>query len=60
MLYKKWLLLIGIIAGATTGFMYGKWVGCSSGSCVITSKPLNTAVYGAVMGGLLFSTLKRK
>jgi len=60
MLYKKWLTPIGIVIGATAGFMYWKLIGCSSGSCAITSKPFNATVYGAVMGGLLISILKRK
>ena len=53
---KTYLLSrVGIIVGAVAGYAYWKLVGCSSGSCAITSKPLNSTLYGAVMGGLLFS-----
>ena len=52
---KNMLTLIGIAAGAISGFLYWKLVGCKSGTCSITSNPLNSTVYGAVMGGLLFS-----
>ncbi len=54
-LKKNILTIIGIPLGALTGFLYWKLVGCSSGSCAITSKPFNSTVYGAIMGGLLFS-----
>jgi hypothetical protein len=53
---KTYLLsIVGVIVGAVAGYVYWKLVGCSSGSCAITSKPLNSTLYGAVMGGLLFS-----
>jgi Family of unknown function (DUF6132) len=46
---------IGIAIGAVAGYGYYYFVGCASGTCAITSKPLNSTVYGAVMGGLLFN-----
>jgi hypothetical protein len=49
------LLVTGIIAGGIAGFLYWNYVGCSSGTCLITSKYVNSTVYGAVMGGLVFS-----
>ena len=53
---KTYLLsIVSVIVGAVAGYVYWKLVGCSSGSCAITSKPLNSTLYGAVMGGLLFS-----
>ena len=54
---KKALLLtgIGIAIGALAGYGYYYYVGCASGSCAITSKPLNSTLYGAVMGGLFFN-----
>lgn len=53
------LTIAGIIAGAIAGYLYWKFVGCSSGSCAITSHPFNSSIYGAVMGGLLFSMVKK-
>ncbi|MBI1305119.1 MAG: hypothetical protein GC181_00740 [Bacteroidetes bacterium] len=47
-------LLIGITIGAIAGYLYYFYVGCSSGTCAITSKPINSTLYGAMMGGLLF------
>jgi hypothetical protein len=46
---------IGVFIGAIFGYMYYKYVGCASGTCRITSKPLNSTLYFAVVGGLLFS-----
>jgi len=54
---KKALLLtgIGIAIGAIAGYGYYFYVGCASGTCAITSKPLNSTLYGALMGGLIFN-----
>ena len=53
-------MLIGALAGAISGYMYYRLVGCASGTCAITSSPINSTVYGAVMGALLFSMFKRE
>ncbi|SEG34609.1 DUF6132 family protein [Flavobacterium urumqiense] len=45
----------GIIIGAIAGYLYYHFVGCSSGTCAITSKPLNSTLYGSLMGGLVFN-----
>ena len=54
---KKALLLtgIGVAIGALAGYGYYFYVGCASGTCAITSKPLNSTLYGALMGGLIFN-----
>jgi len=52
---KNVITIAGVAIGALAGFLYWKFVGCSSGSCAITSKPINSTMYGAVMGGLLLS-----
>ena len=49
------ITIIGLIVGAVTGYAY--YLGCASGTCSITSKPLNSSLYGAVLGGLLFNTI---
>lgn len=51
--------LIGITLGAVAGFLYWKFVGCSSGTCMITSKPFNSTLYGAVMGFLVAGIFKK-
>lgn len=54
---RKGLIItaIGIVLGAVSGYIYYAEVGCLSGSCSITSRPLNSTLYGALMGGLLFN-----
>ncbi len=54
---KKSIIItgIGIVVGAIAGYLYYYYIGCASGTCSITSKPLNSSLYGAVMGGLLFN-----
>jgi len=54
------LTLIGIIAGAVAGYLYYHFIGCASGSCAITSKPLNSTLYGALMGAVLFGNFKKE
>lgn len=49
------LLLSGVVLGAVGGYLYYYYVGCVTGTCAITSRPLNSTLYGAVMGGLLFN-----
>ncbi|WP_281239359.1 DUF6132 family protein [Flavobacterium praedii] len=46
---------IGIVVGAMGGYLYYHFVGCASGSCAITSKPVNSTLYGSLLGGLLFN-----
>ena len=62
-LISRWIkknlpTIAGVIIGAIGGFLYWKFVGCSSGQCPITSSPTNSTLYGALMGGLLFSMIK--
>jgi H+/Cl- antiporter ClcA len=56
---QYWLVLLGVVIGALGGYLYWLYIGCSSGSCPITSSSLFSSLWGAVMGGLLFSTFKR-
>ncbi len=62
---KKWLknnvlYFIGAIAGAIAGYVYWQQIGCTSGTCMITSKPINSTLYGALMGSLLFGLFKKE
>lgn len=55
---KNILPIAGIIIGALGGYLYWKLVGCNSGTCIITSKPVNSTVYGAVLVLLIIKSLK--
>lgn len=54
------LIIIGVLVGTVAGFLYYTFIGCHTGTCAITSQPVNSSIYGAVMGGLLFSSFKKK
>jgi F0F1-type ATP synthase assembly protein I len=51
--------LIGIVIGAIAGWLYWHFVGCSSGTCSITSKPINSTLYGALMGYLVAGVFQK-
>jgi hypothetical protein len=56
---KRWynskiMYFIGAIFGAVSGYLYWKQIGCVSGTCSITSSPVNSTIYGAILGSLLF------
>lgn len=53
--YIKKYKMIGILAmlGALAGYAYYYFVGCADGTCAITSNPVNSTLYGVLMGGLL-------
>jgi Family of unknown function (DUF6132) len=57
---KHKLSIIGIILGAIAGFSYYYFVGCASGTCAITSRPLNSTAYGALMGALFLNIFKKE
>lgn len=62
---KKWiskykLTLIGLLVGAVGGYIYWRFVGCSTGGCPITSNPYATVVYGALFGAVLFHSSPKK
>ena len=56
---KHLLAIVGLSVGAIAGYFYWQQVGCISGTCAITSNPYNSTIYGAVMGGLLFSIFQK-
>jgi len=58
--FKNKLSIIGIVIGAIAGFLYWKFIGCASGRCMITSKPINSTLYGALMGYLIFNIFKKE
>lgn len=55
----RWTL-IGLVVGAIGGYAYYHFVGCASGTCAITSRPLNSTLYGVMMGGLLFNMFDKE
>lgn len=59
LLKKYWLTVTGAFVGLVAGYFYWLYIGCASGTCPITSNPLNSSVYGAIMGGLFFNIFQK-
>jgi hypothetical protein len=62
---RKWIfnnkiILAGAVLGALAGYLYYRLIGCSSGTCLISSRPINSTVYFALMGAILFSLFKKE
>jgi hypothetical protein len=56
---NNWLYIIGATLGAVGGYVYWMQIGCTSGTCAITSKPLNSSIYGALLGALALGMFKK-
>lgn len=57
-LKRNLITFIGLAIGAIGGFLYWKFVGCTTGTCPITSSPINSTLWGAVIGGLFANLFK--
>jgi hypothetical protein len=51
-------LIIGVLVGGGLGFAYFKFVGCSSGACPLTSHPVISTIYGAVLGAIIANSFR--
>ena len=60
LLKRYWLHILGATLGGVGGYLYWLFIGCSSGTCPITSSPLISTLWGALMGILLFSSFTKK
>ena len=52
--------IIGGFIGGIGGYIYWYKVGCSTGTCPITSSPVMSTIWGVLMGALLFSMILPK
>ncbi len=59
-LIKHKVAVLGTLAGAVGGYLYYHFIGCTSGTCPITSQPVNSTLYGAMMGWLLVGSFKKE
>lgn len=53
---KGWQILGGLLGGIA-GYFYWKEIGCVTGTCPITSKPLNSILYFAVLAYFVTGTI---
>lgn len=51
-------LMAGVVLGGLLGFACYKFVGCSTGTCPLTSNPWISTIYGAVLGVLIATNLR--
>ncbi len=57
---KNWILIsIGVVLGAVAGWSYWYHIGCDAG-CTITSSPVNSTLYGMLMGGLVMNLFRKE
>ena len=56
---NNWLYIAGATLGAVAGYVYWMQIGCTSGTCAITSKPFNSSIYGALLGALVLGIFKK-
>ncbi len=59
-IHNQRLYLIGAFVGSISGFLYWKLIGCSTGTCMITSSPIRSTLYFALMGALFFGIFKKE
>ncbi|MEE8340614.1 MAG: DUF6132 family protein [Candidatus Neomarinimicrobiota bacterium] len=67
MIQSKWFnktilikISLGVILGSSVGLAYYYFIGCKSGTCAITSSPVNSTLYGVLLGVLWTFPTKRK
>ncbi|GIX50628.1 MAG: hypothetical protein KatS3mg132_822 [Limisphaera sp.] len=51
-------MVLGVVIGGVLGYGWYKLVGCSTGTCPLTSHPVISTVYGAVLGAVVASSLQ--
>ncbi|MFN5628526.1 MAG: DUF6132 family protein [Bacteroidota bacterium] len=56
---KYKLTLLGLALGLVGGYLYYYFVGCQSGTCAITSSPVNSTIYGGFMGSILLNIFEK-
>jgi len=58
--WQFWKPFIGIVAGASGGFLYYHFVGCKSGTCPITGNPWGSVLMGGLLGYLVSGMFDKK
>jgi hypothetical protein len=53
--WNFWRPFLGILAGGGAGFLYYHFVGCSTGSCFITSHSYSSIIFGSILGYMITS-----
>ena len=48
---------LGVVVGGVLGLGWYKLVGCSTGTCPLTSNPFISTLYGCIVGALVASAV---
>ena len=59
MIWNKIKLFLPVVLGALGGLLYYNFIGCN-GSCAITGSPVNSTLYGSLIGLILTDWKKMK
>lgn len=51
-------MVIGAVVGGVLGYGFYRFVGCSSGTCPITSSPWLSTIFGMVLGAVMAGGVK--
>jgi len=57
---KNWTYILGSILGASGGFSYWYFIGCTTNTCPIKSSPTLMIIYGIIIGIFIFRLLKKE
>ncbi len=57
---KHKVKMLFLVLGAVAGFLYWRFIGCSTGSCPITSKWYSSSAYGLLFGWLISNLFSEK
>lgn len=49
---KIYRIAFGIVTGAGVGLLYWNFIGCTGGTCPLTSNPYKTVLMFSILGGL--------
>jgi hypothetical protein len=52
--------IVGLALGAVGGFLYWRFVGCTSGHCPISSNPFISTTYGGLLGYLFIGMISKE
>lgn len=54
--WRFWRPFLSIVIGALAGYLYYHFVGCTSGTCSITSDPMMSTIWGGLLGFFLVNS----
>lgn len=54
--WRFWKPFLSAIIGGLAGYLYYHFVGCSSGTCAITSNPYMSIIYGSFFGYFIINS----